>query len=284
MDFDHVLLIGFGAPDKSKDVRAFLEIVTRGARIPEERLREVEHHYAAIGGGSPYNAQVMKLRDAIQKVAPELPIFVGMRNWHPFLKEALQEIRAKGLRKGIAIVLAPHRSEASFDKYVRALEEAKENIEYEFLPPWFDHPLFIAAQAEQVAKVMPDSPHFLFTAHSIPVEMAKKSCYEEEIRISSSLVAAELGMKNWSVAFQSRSGRSQDPWLEPDVCSVLKDLKNPVIVPIGFINDNAEVLYDLDIEARAVTPNYLRASTVMDHPKFVRMFAELIHACTFSSS
>lgn len=293
MDFDHVLVIGFGAPEKQTDVPKFLRIVTRGAPVPEERLQEVAHHYKAIGGGSPYNRHTARLVESIKRKLAErgisLPVFTGMRNWHPFLKETLAEIKAKGFRKGIGIILAPHRCDASWDKYIRAVEDAKKEngavIEYEYLSPWHDHPGFISAQTEQVRKIYEQGAHLLFTAHSIPVEMAKNSNHAKEIRISAEHVARELNRQEWSVAYQSRSGRPDQPWLEPDVNSKIRELaasgtKTVLLVPIGFLCDNAEVLYDLDIEAKAEAEKagirYLRASTVMDHPRFADMLTGLM--------
>lgn len=305
MEFDHLLVIGFGAPEKQADIPEFLRIVTRGTPVPESRLQEVAQHYKAIGGGSPYNRYTLRLVEAIkQKLrlrAAALPFFVGMRNWHPFLKDTVREIKAGGFKKGLGIILAPHRSDASWDKYIRAVEEAKRetgaDIEYEYLAPWHYHPGFIGAQADFVRKAAADrlSPeanafggddlHLLFTAHSIPVEMAERSKYAEEFNTTSRLVAHALNHPRWSVAYQSRSGRPDQPWLEPDVNSVILKLaaegaKTVLLVPVGFLCDNAEVLYDLDLEAKAVAEKagirYLRASTVMDHPEFSGMLAALI--------
>ncbi len=302
---DHILLIGFGGPTRPEEIRPFLEVVTRGARVPPQRLQEVAHHYKATGGFSPYNrcaAQLSeKLRQALGAHGLNLPVFLGMRNWHPFLSEALAEIKDKGFRHGLGIVLAPHRSEASFDRYVRSLEQAREEIRasdlfYELLRPWYDHPLFLKAQADQARRLWePMNPaeraatHLLFTAHSIPVEMAGRSRYEEEIQASSQGVAQILGCSDWSVAFQSRSGPPAQPWLEPEVQRVVPTLKERgmrslLAVPIGFIFDHTEVLYDLDVELNEIAVAagliYLRALTVMDHPQFVAMLAGLVRERT----
>ncbi len=306
--FDHILFIGFGGPEKPEDVWPFLKEVTRGIPIPEERLKDVAHHYEAIGGSSPYNRYTLKLLQKIQENLESkdiaLPVFLGMRNWHPFLKDTLAEIERKGYEKGLGIILAPHRSDTSFEKYLRNLEEAKtlakaENIQYEFLRPWFDHKGFIEAQTDEVQKILDPlnaeekaKTYVIFSAHSIPVEMAGKSRYVEEFHISSQRVARELKIENWNIAYQSRSGNPRQPWLEPGVVAVLRGLsnkgfKNVLLVPVGFLSDNAEVLYDLDIEAKQEAEKcglkYLRASTVMDHPLFAKMFADLIaehcHPC-----
>jgi len=301
MKFDHILLIGFGGPTHPEEGKPFLEEVTRGLRIPEARLQEVERHYEQTGGSSPYNAHAFrlleKLRQSLTAAGVALPVFIGMRNWHPFLKEAMQEIHQRGLRKGLGVILAPHRSPASFEKYLNSLEEAKRQahaqaIQYEYLKPWHDHPLFIQAQADQVRAALNSlsaeersAAHLLFSAHSIPLEMAQGCRYEQEFKESSALVAQELRRPVWVAAYQSRSGNPRQSWLEPDVLSVIRQLKGEgksraLLVPIGFLFDHTEVVYDLDIEARLEAEKmelkYSRASTVMDHPKFVSMFTRLI--------
>ncbi len=299
MSFDHLLLIGFGGPEKPEEVRPFLERLTQGTRIPEARLQEVARHYEATGGFSPYNAHALrlfgKLQQELRASGVDLPLFLGMRNWRPFLADTLREISGKGLRRGLGIILAPHRSDASFGRYVKSVaasaQEAGAAVEYEYLRPWHDHPLFIQAQAERVRPLLSAgngdgaAAHLLFTAHSIPTEMARASAYEQEIRDSSRLTAEALGAAGWSVAYQSRSGPPGQPWLEPDVAAEIRRLQSAgrrtlVVVPIGFLFDHTEVLYDLDIEAKQAAEGqglrFLRAPTVMDHSQFVRMFAELI--------
>ena len=300
MSPDHILIIGFGGPERPEDVRPFLEEVTRGARVPAARLDEVAHHYAVIGGASPYNASTFRLVEALNarlRVAQAtLPVFVGMRNWRPFLRDALREIHARGLRQGLGFILAPHRSDASFEKYVRSVEEARrlcaEEIRYDYVGPWHDHPGFSGAQAERVRDVLDTLPagvradaHLLFSAHSIPLEMAARSRYAEEFETSSRLVAQRLGHAAWSLAYQSRSGDPRQPWLEPDVGAALQRLRasgvlRVIVVPIGFLFDHTEVLYDLDIEAsdqaRRLGLEFRRASTVTDHPAFVETLAQMI--------
>lgn len=287
---DHALLIGFGGPERPEEVRPFLERLTRGTRIPEERLREVEDHYRVTGGFSPYNAHARRLFGKLQEQL-EIPLFLGMRNGQPFLADTLREISGKGLRRGLAVALAPHRSEASFGRYLESLEsavrEAGVPVEYRTLPPWHEHPGFVGAQAERIRPFWIDGAgmHLLFTAHSIPLEMAKASSYAAEIEASGRAVAGAVGAARWSVAYQSRSGPPGQPWLEPNVRAEIRRLKTEgvsavVVVPVGFLFDHTEVLYDLDVEAKQVADReglvFLRAPTVMDHPQFVRMFVELI--------
>ena len=296
---DHVLLIGFGGPEKPEEVRPFLERLTQGTRIPESRLKEVAHHYELTGGFSPYNGHALrlfrKLREQLKTDGAGLPVFLAMRNWHPFLAEAMREISGKKLRDGLAIVLAPHRSEASFGRYVESVEaacrESGAPAGVRYLPSWHDHPFFIQAQADRIRPLLAScgGAHLLFTAHSIPVEMARVSRYEEEIQTSSRLVAEALGVSDWSVAYQSRSGPPGQPWLEPAVGDAIRLRKASgaralIAVPVGFLFDHTEVLYDLDVEAKQEAERegleFLRAPTVMDHPRFVRMLSDLIQEQT----
>ena len=290
MIFDHVLLVGFGGPEKPEEVWPFLLKLTEGTRIPEARLRVVAGHYEETGGFSMYNRHARQLASRIQ---PGLPVFLGMRAWTPFLHDVVREIAAKGLRCGLAIVLAPHRSEASFGRYETALQAACRDtgIEYAYLRSWHRHPLFVEAQTDRAKPLLRQEPQarLVFTAHSIPVEMARASSYEAEFQETSRLVAAALDVSGWSVAYQSRSGPPQQPWLEPDLLNELPRLRSEgaravVVVPAGFLFDHTEVVYDLDIQAKQAAERqdlkFLRAPTVMDHPSFVRMFEELIQEQT----
>ncbi len=293
-DFDHVLLVGFGGPEKRADIWPFLLEVTRGTNVPEERLKDVLHHYEQVGGKSPYNEAVRQLARNLQEVLSHslpLPVFTGMKNWHPFMKDTLTEIKSKGLRKGIAVVLAPHRSPASWDKYLRCVEETlKETgagIVYEYVRHWYDHPGFTGAFADQIKKAMGPkySTHVIFCAHSIPVEMAAKCEYAQEFKISSELAAREAGVFSWNVAYQSRSGSPRQPWLEPDICDSISEtdkarFTDVLAVPIGFLCENVEILFDLDIEARQAAEKsglkYRRCGTVMESPRFISMMTDLI--------
>jgi len=303
MPIDHLLVIAFGGPPRPEDVKPFLERVSQGRRIPPERLAEVAHHYEVTGGFSPYNAHTEQLVEALRvrlrEASITLPLAVGMRNWHPFLAQTLRDLSAQGLTHGLGIILAPHRCESSFGQYLKNVEEAKieasaPQMRYEYLAPWHDHPRFIEAQADHLRRALDRVPAserqtawLIFTAHSIPVEMAQRNHYVEEFETSSRLVANAVGWTRWHCGYQSRSGSPHQPWLTPDVAAVLQVVRaqgarHAIIVPIGFLSDHTEVLYDLDLEARQEAERlglvYHRASTVMDHPAFVDMFVQLIRA------
>lgn len=299
---DHVLFIGFGGPNQADELRPFLERVTRGRPISEERFKEVLHHYELMGGFSPYNQHasflVESVRQKLKETGRTLPIYVGMRNWHPLLEETLGEIKSAGLSQGLAIILAPHRSEASCQRYRQNLEEAlntvhAELIRYQYAPSWYDQPLFLEAQVEAIKKKWLSLPSYerveteiVFSAHSIPAAM-NTSCshchYENEYKISCERVAEAFGWKQWTCAYQSRSGNPQEAWLEPDVTQVIQQVaktgkKAVFIIPIGFWCDHVEVLYDLDVEAQTAATQlglrFYRAATILKEPAFTKLFLQ----------
>jgi protoporphyrin/coproporphyrin ferrochelatase len=302
---DAVLLIAFGGPTAPAEIRPFLEIVARGRRIPPERLEEVAHHYEAMPGGrSPLRelteAQAAGLRAALTASGAPRPVFVGMRNWHPFLHETLAVMAAGGHRRALGIVLSSFRTEASWGRYLTDVAAARERTpgapEIVFAPPWFEHPRFVAAVADGIAPALAaipaveraDTP-LVFTAHSVPVAMAAASPYVADFTVTARAVAARLGHARWSLAYQSRSGSPREPWLEPDVGDVIealaKDGVHHVIVsPAGFVCDHVEVLYDLDVEARRLAAAHgvtlHRAPAVNAHPEFIAMLADLVCAAT----
>jgi ferrochelatase len=302
---DSVLLIAFGGPTAPAEIRPFLELVTRGRRIPAERLEEVAHHYEQMPGGrSPLNElterQAAGLRQALDRRGRSLPVFVGMRNWHPFLRETLGAMAAAGHRRALGIILSPFRSEASWERYQQDVAGARASVPnapaVDYAPAWSTHPRFVAAAADSVRAALArvpaadraDTP-LVFTAHSIPRPMADASPYVEDFTAAARAVAARAGAARWSLAYQSRSGSPRDPWLEPDIAQVVQQAastgaRHIVVMPLGFVCDHVEVLYDLDTEARALASQhglaFHRAAAVNDHPDFVAMLADLVQcAC-----
>jgi ferrochelatase len=300
-DFDSVLLIAFGGPEKIQDIGPFLEIVSAGRRIPPERLEEVAHHYELIGGRSPLNELTMRqaeaLRLALKRDGKPIPVYVGMRNWHPFLHETLAEMRDRGRRRALGIVLSSFQTEASWERYVADVAAAREKVgagapEVAYAPPWAEHPRFIDTMVARAADALAEVPALnradallVFTAHSVPVAMASGSPYARQLEAAALVIAGRLGHARWQVAYQSRSGGPSDPWLEPDICDALRGVKGQgiedvVVVPIGFVCDHVEVLYDLDVEARAVAADagvrFHRAQAANDHPAFIAMLADLV--------
>ncbi|HYB91798.1 MAG TPA: ferrochelatase [Candidatus Binataceae bacterium] len=298
---DSVLIVGFGGPTRADEVRPFLDNVLRGRPIPRERYEEVVRHYELLGGRSPYNEitirQAGALRERLASDGIKIPIAVGMRNWEPYIDSALQSLAASGARRTLGFIMAAYRSESSWERYQESVRAAAEKLgaaapQLEYPEPWHAHPKFItaiagrAAQAvERLDAVARSRAHLIFTAHSIPVAMAKGSPYVDQLTESSRLVAAELGFASWTLAFQSRSGGPRDPWLEPDIGAALRKLEAgsaAVVVPIGFLSDHVEVLYDLDVAAAAIAREagvrMERAGTVGDHPMFIEMMAEIVRS------
>jgi protoporphyrin/coproporphyrin ferrochelatase len=301
MWYDGVLLIAFGGPTRPEEIRPFLEIVTRGRRIPPDRLDDVAHHYERMPGGrSPLNeltrAQATALERALAKDGPALPVFVGMRNWHPFLHETLAELATRRHLRVIGVILSALRCEASWDRYRDDVAAARARTpgapEVEFAAPWFAHPRFLDAVAARAADALDEVPAeerartpIVFTAHSIPVAMADNAPYVAELTAIAHAVAGRLGHARFSIAYQSRSGAPDDRWLEPDINDVLRRLaeeraRHVVVVPAGFVCDHVEVLYDLDVEARATAAGVgltlHRAKALNDHPDFIATLDDVV--------
>jgi ferrochelatase len=300
--FDAVLVVAFGGPEGMGDVRPFLANVLRGRRVAPERVEEVARHYEHFGGVSPLAAitrrQVEGLRMHLAARGLDLPVYLGMRNWHPLLPDTLKTMAQDGVRRAIGFVCAAHRSYSSCTQYrenvVAARQAAVEaglgDVSVTYVGDWHHHDRFIEVNARHVRAALDTLPApvrsaacLVFTAHSIPVAMAGAARYRTQLLESSRLVAERLGVADWALVFQSRSGRPEDPWLEPDVCQYLRaeraaGLAAAVICPIGFVCDHVEVLYDLDTEAAQVCRDVglpmARAATVNDDPLFLEMMAD----------
>ncbi|MGI5486844.1 ferrochelatase [Microtetraspora malaysiensis] len=297
--YDALLVVSFGGPEKPEDVMPFLEQVVRGRGVPRERLLEVEAHYQRFGGVSPINQQC---RDLIAALDVDVPVYWGNRNWHPFLEDTVRQMAADGVRRAAAFVTSAHRSYSGCRQYIEDIERARAAVpgapEIVKLRHFFDHPGFVAAMSDHTRAALERLPEGLrnrarlvFTAHSIPISMAETAgpaggAYEAGLRRTASLVAAEVAAdRPWDLVWQSRSGPPQIPWLEPDVCDHLEELhatgtEAVVLVPIGFVSDHMEVVYDLDVEATALAERLglplARAATAGTHPRFVRMISELM--------
>ena len=300
--FDAVLLVSFGGPQGPDDIRPFLANVLRGRRVTPERVEEVAHHYELFDGVSPLTElterQAHGLRERLAAGGHPLPVYIGMRNWHPFLADTLKRMHADGVRHAIGFIAAAHHCYSSCQQYrenVASAQQALRNdgghVDITFVDSWFDHPRFIAANAAHIREGLKRLPgnvredaRLVFTAHSIPKAMADASQYEHQLSASCAAIAEQVGLP-WALVYQSRSGRPQDPWLEPDVCEYLRrehaqGLAAAVICPVGFVCDHIEVLYDLDREAADVCISIglpmVRAAAVNDHPLFLDMMADVV--------
>lgn len=297
---DALLVLSFGGPEKMADVMPFLENVLRGTSVPRQRMLEVAAHYEQFGGVSPINAQnralITALTDELALHGPALPVYWGNRNWHPLLEQTLRRMATDGVRRALAFVTAAYSSYSTCRQYLGDLERARQAVgpaapRVDKLRAFFNHPGFIEPQAERVRAALqrlPGSrPRLVFTAHSIPTALADTCRYAMELEEASRLVCERVEGHDHAhdLVFQSRSGPPQQPWLEPDVCDHLQQLhgqgvRQVVLVPIGFICDHLEVIYDLDTQAVEVADrlglSMVRAATVGTHPRFVSMVRELI--------
>jgi ferrochelatase len=298
-----VLMLGFGGPTSFDEVRPFILNVTRGRSVSQERIEAVINQYRLIGGKSPFKElterQARQLEGALTERGCQMPVEPGFLYWAPYISDAIKKLVNDKVSYAVAIVMAPHRTEASFERYVRAVEEALAEVNdsflrIEFAPSWHSNPLFIEAVADRCSEklnllALPErsSTQLIFTAHSVPTYMSDASGYARQITESAQLVCDKLGESNWKVAYQSRSGSPHQPWLEPDIRDAIFEAKqngvrNVVVMPVGFVCDHVEVLFDLDVQAAEFAAengvNMLRAETVGCHPKFIEMLAELLKA------
>ena len=272
--YDALLLVSFGGPEGPDDVMPFLENVLRGRNVPRERMLEVAEHYQHFGGISPINAQNRALIEALQaefaQAGLNLPIYWGNRNWHPLLPATLGQMRDAGVRRAIAFFTSSFSSYSGCRQYRENVAAAHEAVgpgapQVDKLRVFYNHPGFIEATVDRVRDALDK--------------------ISAERRTATGLVTAAIGHSQYDLVYQSRSGPPTQPWLEPDVNDHLRKLatdgiRDVVVIPIGFISDHMEVLYDLDDEAAATSReiglNMIRAATVGTHPRFVRMIRELV--------
>ena len=302
--FQAVLLIAFGGPQGMNDIRPFLGNILRGRNVPTNRVEAVAKHYELFDGVSPITEltqrQANGLANRLTRKGLKLPVYVGMRNWNPYLKDTLLEMSRAGIRRAIGFIMAPHSSFSSCEQYRNNVNEARQSIinsreadvAITYVPSWHTHPGFIRALANHLDSAILTLPknlqqafQIVFTAHSIPTSMANNCRYEDQLKESCSQVAKTLNHPNWALVYQSRSGNPADPWLGPDVADHLRDqhasgLKAAVLCPIGFVVDHIEVLYDLDLEATRVCDqiglSVVRAAAVNDEVNFLDMMTEVV--------
>jgi len=307
--YDALLVLSFGGPEGPDDVLPFLRNVTRGRGIPDERLAEVAEHYQHFDGVSPINAQNEALVDALRADFAThglaLPVYLGNRNWHPFVADTVRRMRDDGVRRALVLATSATSSYSGCRQYRDDLARAREAVgndapELVKLRHFFDHPGFVEPLADSVRAALSQLPdelrdeaRLVFTAHSIPVSMNEASgperngLYERQHRETARLVAEAVrgAGAGFDLVWQSRSGPPQVPWLEPDVNDHLRTLSGEgvravVVTPSGFVSDHVEVRWDLDEEARATAASlelaYVRAATPGTHPAFVAAIRELV--------
>jgi ferrochelatase len=288
-----VLLIAHGSPERVEDIPEFLQNISRGRPMPEAVVREVQHRYSLIGS-SPLTRITRQQADAVAREL-NLSVYVGMRNWRPFIADTLQQMAADGITSVVAICLAPHNSRTSVGLYKQVLFGNKPAFAIDFVEEWHDHPLLIAAFAERLragwtkacAEHGSQLP-VLFTAHSVPQRtVAEGDPYETQTRETAALVAAQVPeIGAWRFAFQSQ-GMSGGEWLGPTVEETIVSLREAgqtgvFVQPIGFVCDHVEVLFDVDILFRQFAGDrgmkLYRAESLNDSPRFVQAVADLVRS------
>ena len=299
--FQSLLIVSFGGPEGPDDVIPFLENVLRGKNVPRARMEEVAEHYFHFGGISPINAQIRDLISALKRAFEsrgiELPIYWGNRNWNPTLPEALQAMKDDGVKQALGFFTSAYSSYSGCRQYRENIIDAQAVVgegapQVQKLRMFFNHPGFIEASADRVRTELDQIPaerrsdtRIIFTAHSIPQAMADRCQYHPQLNETCRLVAESLGEFRWNLVFQSRSGPPQQPWLEPDICDFLETLpgegvQDVVLMPVGFLSDHLEVMFDLDEEARETAERIgirmRRAKTVGVHPRFIEMICQLV--------
>ena len=299
MSVDAVILVSFGGPEGMDDVMPFLENVLRGKNVPEDRKLQVAEHYRQFGGISPINSQNRALIDALKVELGahdiRLPVYFGNRNWHPLLPDTLKQMRDDGVTHALALVTSAYSSYSGCKQYLDNIQRAVDTVDgavtIQKIRQYYNHPGFIEANSDRVRDAIGKLPNptdafsVAFTAHSIPIAMAKTGPYAEQLGEVAGVIADQLKIADWKLVFQSRSGPPGQPWLEPDILDHIRTLKAAgcaqiVVAPIGFISDHLEVLYDLDHQAKELCDELAitmrRAGTAGLHPAAVSMFRELI--------
>ncbi|QJY48563.1 ferrochelatase [Pseudonocardia broussonetiae] len=297
---DALLVLSFGGPEGPDEVRPFLENVTRGRGIPPERLDAVEEHYQHFGGVSPINARNRELIDAVRS-RTDLPVYFGNRNWHPMVEDTVAGMARDGVRRALVFATSAYGGYSACRQYHEDIARARKAVgevapELVKLRHFFDHPEFVAANADAVRAVREragEGARLVFTAHSVPASADASAGppeegghrYSKQVTEAARLVAAELGEAEFDVVWQSRSGPPRIPWLEPDIVDHLDALHaagvpGVVVAPIGFVSDHVEVIWDLDTEAaeRAAElgMGFARAATAGPDPRFADMVVELV--------
>jgi protoporphyrin/coproporphyrin ferrochelatase len=299
-DYDAILYVSFGGPERPEDVLPFMENVTAGRNIPRARLEEVSAHYHRFGGRSPINDQnravIAELEGLLAAEGPHLPVYFGNRNWHPLLPDTLRAMRDDGVRRAICFVTAAYSSYSGCRQYREDLAAARAEVgagapDLDKLRVYYNHPGFVTPQVDLIEAALAKLPddarpgaRVVFVTHSIPHTMSRHADYEAQHYETCRLVMEHVD-HGWDLAFCSRSGPPSVPWLEPDIndhLEVLHDRSVPgvVVVPIGFVSDHMEVVYDLDVEAKDTAERlglpFVRAGTVGTDRRFVAMIRQLV--------
>ncbi len=290
-----VLLLAHGAPDRLGDIPEFLMNVRGGRPLPSSAVDEIIKRYALIGGGSPLLEITTRQGEALAK-ALGLPVYIGMRNWNPYIEEAIRDLAKDQVTRVVVLCLAPQNSRTSIGLYKASLSKAVDKVapqlQVEFVESWHDHPGLIAAFLEKaaaaLARIEPEAGRavpVVFTAHSVPVRTIEEGDpYERQVKETARLVTEAMGLSDYEVAFQSQ-GMTSEPWVGPTVESRIDALaaqgfRQVLLVPIGFVSDHVEVLYDIDVVFRDYGMkkgvSVFRTESLNDSPLFIQALATIV--------
>jgi len=296
-DFDHaaILLMAYGTPSSENEIEPYLANIKRGQKPTLEQVEDLKRRYREIGGHSPLleitKAQAFELEQRLHSKKIRVQVYHGMKHWHPYISETVQEILKVGVHRIVGLALSPHYSRMSIGGYRESLQMAlmnSTNVRVDFVDSWYDNLLFQDAVAEKVSnafeKFPPDADiNVLFTAHSLPERIiAEGDPYPIQLLESCEAVARLTNIERWSFAYQS-AGQTGEKWLGPDILEVLGKIaakSNVLVVPIGFVTDHLEILYDIDVEARALAESHKitlhRTESLNTSPKFITALADIV--------
>jgi ferrochelatase len=288
--------MAYGTPSSDDEIAPYLADIRRGHPPSPEAVEELKQRYAKIGGRSPLleitRTQASALQQQLNEGGVEAIVYFGMKHWHPYINETVPKILQDGHERVVALALTPYYSQISIGGYKQALHKALSGseIRLDFVESWHDNPIFHEAVAEKAGNALNKFPahervDVIFTAHSLPERILETGDpYPSQIQTSSQAVADMLGVSHWSLAYQS-AGMTNEKWLGPDILEELKSRgagSNVLIVPIGFVSDHLEILYDIDVKARALAKSrgltLVRSESLNASPTFIRALAEIVKA------
>ncbi len=263
-----VLLMAYGSPDDASKVGEYFTHIRKGVRPSEEFIKRIEERYVAVGGKTPLLNITRQQQEELQKILDQKHgegkycVFIGMKHWYPYIKDTLKEIEKKGIKKVIALALAPHYSKMSIGGYQRFIDEEKNELSVILIESWHTNKGYLDTIVLHMKEVLSStlftqSPHIIFTAHSLPEKIRTwDDPYEGQLKVTATLIAEKFPHHEWSFAYQSM-GQTSEPWIGPHLLEALREKRDRgvtdvLIVPVGFVTDNLEILYDIDMEAKNI--------------------------------
>ena len=284
-----ILLMAHGTPSSLDDLPEYLTRVRGGRPASEGLVAEIQRNYSAIGGRSPLTEITFRQRDALaERLGGSLQVVVGMRHWHPFIAEALGGLAGSGVTRVLGLPLAPQFSTLSVKKYVDDAQAAMPaGIGLECVPSYHAHPMLIEAFAARLREIGAPAPGelVLFTAHSLPERViAAGDPYADQVRATAAGVARRAGIEGYGLAFQS-AGRTPEPWIGPELNATIREraaagVRRVLVVPVGFVSDHTEILFDLDMQAAATAADcgvqFRRTRSLNDSKEFIALLEDLV--------